>query len=125
MVFVKHNSLKSDILFNPIFIPGFSGSRIFRVQVFQGPGFSGSGVRIQGPGPGPSLGSGSRVQVQGPGPGSRSGPGFRSSRRYLVFRVYFSPCQRTKAATGGVLCKRCSEKFHKIHRKKPVPESLF
>ena len=118
MVFVKHNSLKSDIFFNPIFIPGFQGpgfseSRFFRVQVFQGPG------------PGPSLGSGSRVQVQGPGPGSRSGPGFRSSRRYLVFRVYFSPCQRTKAATGGVLCKRCSEKFHKIHRKKPVPESLF
>ena len=70
MVFVKHNSLKSDILFNPIFIPGFSGSRIFRVQVFQGPGFSGSSffsvrVRVQG--------SGSRVRVQ------VSGPGFRSS----------------------------------------------
>ena len=47
MVFVKHNSLNSDIFFNPIFIPGFSGSRFFRVQVFQGPGFSGSGYRVR------------------------------------------------------------------------------
>ena len=58
MVFVKHNSLKSDIFFNPIFIPGFPGSRFFRVQVFQGPGFLGSGPRVQG------TGSGSRVRVQ-------------------------------------------------------------
>ena len=65
MVFVKHDSLKSYIFFNPIFIPGFSGSRFFRVQVFQDPE---SGSRVQGPG----SGSGSRVQ----GPG----PGFRSSR---------------------------------------------
>ena len=65
MVFVKHNSLKSDILLNPIFIPGFSGSRFSRVQVFQDPGFSGS--RVQGLGPG----SGSRVRVQGPGSRSR------------------------------------------------------
>ena len=48
MVFIKHNSLKSDIFVNPIFIPGFSGSsffkiQVFRVQVFQGPG--------QGPSP--------------------------------------------------------------------------
>ena len=65
MVFVKHNSLKSDILFNPIFISGFSGSRFFRVQVFQDPGFSGSEsrVRVQSPG--------SRVRVQGSGPRSR------------------------------------------------------
>ena len=51
MVFIKHNSLKSDIFFNPIFIPGcsWSGSR---VQV------PGPGSRIQGPGPG----SGSRFQ---------------------------------------------------------------
>ena len=27
--------------------------------------------------------------------------------------------------SGGVLQKRCSWKFHKIHRKAPVPESLF
>ena len=40
MVLIKHNSLKSDIFFNPIFIPGFSGSRLFRVQVFEGPDFS-------------------------------------------------------------------------------------
>ena len=52
MVFIKHNSLKSGIFFNRIFIPGFSGSRFFRVQVFQGPGFSGSRSRVQGPGPG-------------------------------------------------------------------------
>ena len=70
MVFVKHNSLKSDIFSNPIFIPGFSrsrfsGSRFFRVQVFQGPGFSGPRffrVQVfQGPG---FSGSGSRVWVQ-------------------------------------------------------------
>ena len=79
MVFVKHNSLKSDILFNPIFIPGFSGSRFFRAQVFQGPGFSGSRffrVRVQGPGPESRVrvwvqGPGSRVRVQGSGPRSR------------------------------------------------------
>ena len=57
MVFIEHNSLKSDTFFNPIFIqcflgfmlfkvqvfqsPDFSGSRFFRVQVFQGPGLSG------------------------------------------------------------------------------------
>ena len=79
MVFVKHNSLKSDILFNPIFIPGFSGSRFFRAQVFQGPGFSGSRffrVRVQGPGPESRVrvwvqGPGSRFRVQGSGPRSR------------------------------------------------------
>ena len=60
MVFVKHNFLKSDIFFNPIFIPGFSGSRFFRIQVFQGPG-PGSWSRIQSPG----------FRVQGPGPRSR------------------------------------------------------
>ena len=38
MAFIKHNSLKSDIFFNPIFIPCFSGSKFFRVQVFQGQG---------------------------------------------------------------------------------------
>ena len=62
MVFIKHNSLKSDIFFNPIFIPGFSGSRFFRVHIFQGPGISGSGSRVQvfqGPDPGSSV----RVQV--------------------------------------------------------------
>ena len=45
-VWSSYNSLKSYIFFNPIFIPGFSGSRFFRVQVFQGPG-SGSRVRAQ------------------------------------------------------------------------------
>ena len=62
MVFVKHNSLKSDIFFNPIFIPGF-----------QGPGFSESRFfRVRGPDPGSGSGSESRVWVQGPGPGSGS-----------------------------------------------------
>ena len=64
MVFVKRNSLKSDIFFHPIFIPGFSGFRFFRVQVFQSPGFSGSKFFrvqvVQGPGPGCE----SRVRVQ-------------------------------------------------------------
>ena len=90
MVLIKHNSGKSDIFFNSIFIPDFSGSRIFvvqifrspgfsvsrffRVQVFQSPGFSGSRffrVPFQG---GAFSGSRSRVQVfQGPDPvpGSR------------------------------------------------------
>ena len=48
MVLINHNYLKLDIFFNSIFIPGFSESRFFRVQVFK--------VRVQGPG--------SRVQVQ-------------------------------------------------------------
>ena len=61
MVLIKHNPLKSDIFLNPIFIPGFSGSMFFRVQVFQGLGFSGSGSRVQGP---DFAGSGSRVRVQ-------------------------------------------------------------
>ena len=86
MVFVKHNSLKSDIFFNLIFIPDFSGSRFFRAQVFEGPGFPGSRfLRVQGPG--------SRVRVQGPGSGSRvrvlvqgpgSGPGSVSGSRVWV-----------------------------------------
>ena len=48
MVFVKQNSVKSHIFFNPIFIPCFSGSRFFRVQVFKGSVFSGSRfLRVQ------------------------------------------------------------------------------
>ena len=36
MILIKHNSLKPDIFFNPIFIPGFSGSRSrVRVQVLE------------------------------------------------------------------------------------------
>ena len=36
MDLIKHNSLKSDMFFNPIFIPGFSGSgsRV-RIQVLE------------------------------------------------------------------------------------------
>ena len=49
MVLIKHNYLKSDIFFNPIFVPGFSGFGS-RVQVFR--------VRFEG------SGSGSRVRVQ-------------------------------------------------------------
>ena len=30
-----------------------------------------------------------------------------------------------KRSSRGVLLKRCSYKFHKIHRKTPVPESLY
>ena len=32
---------------------------------------------------------------------------------------------RQKRSSGCVLSKRCSWKSHKIHRKTPVPESLF
>ena len=48
MVFIEHNSLKSDIFLIPYLFhvfqdscfqgPGFSGFRFLRVQVFQGPG---------------------------------------------------------------------------------------
>ena len=83
MVFIGPNSLKSDIFLIPYLFhvfqdSYFSGSRFFRVQVFQIPGFSGSRFSesrffrvlvFQGPG---FLGSGSRVRVQGPGPGFRS-----------------------------------------------------
>ena len=31
----------------------------------------------------------------------------------------------TEAATRGVLQKMCSQRFRKIHRKTPMPESLF
>ena len=67
MVFLKHNSLKSDIFFNAIFIPCFSGSIFFRVQVFQSPGDS--GFRF------------SRVWAQDPG------PGFRSSHKKEIFFI--------------------------------------
>ena len=47
MVFLKNNSLKSDIFFNPIFIPCLSESMFFGVPVQgPGPGFSESGSRF-------------------------------------------------------------------------------
>ena len=60
MVFIKHNSLKSDIFLIPYLFHAFQdlcfpGSRFFRVQVFQSPGFSGSRffkVRLHDQGPG-------------------------------------------------------------------------
>ena len=57
MVFIKRNSLKSDVFFNLIIIPCFPGFVLFRVQVFQGPSFLWSErriftIRVQGPGPG-------------------------------------------------------------------------
>ena len=69
MVLIKHNSLKSDIFFNPIFIPGFSGPE----------------SRVQGPDPGARVrvwDPGSGIQVQGPG------PGFRSSPKYSLHAGY-------------------------------------
>ena len=75
MVFIEHNSLKSDIFLIPYLFhvfqdSCFSGFRFFRVQVFQSPGFSGSRFfRVQ-------VFSGSRFSrvqfFQGPGPGFRS-----------------------------------------------------
>ena len=52
MAFIKHNSLKSDIflilyLFHVFQDPGYLGSRFFRVQVFQGLGFSEAGCRVR------------------------------------------------------------------------------
>ena len=57
MVLIKHNYLKPDMFFNPIFIPGFSGSRFFRAHVFR------VRVRVQGLGQGPGFGFRVRVQV--------------------------------------------------------------
>ena len=89
MVFIKHNSQKPDIFFNPIFIPGFSGSKFSRVRV-QGPG-SGCRVWVQGPDPG----SGSRVQGQG--------PGFRSSR-WIVLSLRKGVFKNFANFTGKQLC---------------------
>ena len=96
MIFLKHNFLKSDIFFNLIFIPCFSESMFFRVQVFQSPGFSGSSLfRVQvfqGPG---FLGSRfCRVQIfcvqvfQGPGPGFRSSRHLRCSIKEAVLKNF-------------------------------------
>ena len=90
MVFVKHNSLKSDIFFNPIFFPGFSGSRFFRVQV-QGPG-PGSRVLVEDPG------YESRVWVKGPRSGSRVqgwGPGSRSRLQKSPYSIIKQSLSRT------------------------------
>ena len=41
----------------------------------------------------------------------------------LDFQNVFNPLQKQPPE---VFCKkRCSKKFHKIHKKTPVPESLF
>ena len=72
MVLIKHNYIKSDIFFNPL-----NYTRFFWVEVFVGPGFSGSGSRIQvfrvqGPVSGFRVQVWVQVQFQGPGPGYRS-----------------------------------------------------
>ena len=81
MVFIKHNSLKSDIFFNPLFISCFSGSSFFRVQVFQGTGFSGSRF--------------SRVGVQG------SGLDFRSSPRGIHTSIGEEGWKKIQNLTSG------------------------
>ena len=57
MVFIEH-------IFNPLFIPCFSVFMLFRVQVFQGPGFSESRFFRVHVFQGPAPGSGSRFQKQ-------------------------------------------------------------
>ena len=81
MVFIKHNSLKSDIFFNPLFLSCFSGSSFFRVQVFQGTGFSGSRF--------------SRVGVQG------SGLDFRSSPRGIHTSIGEEGWKKIQNLTSG------------------------
>ena len=85
MIFLKQNSLKPDIFFNPIFISCFSECVFFRVQVFQSPGFSGSSLFRAQYFQGPAY-SGSRffrIQVfLGPSPGFRSSP---LRRFYTIF----------------------------------------
>ena len=50
-VLISYNMWSSNHFSISSWFPCFSGSRFFRVQVFQGPG-PGSRSRIQGPGPG-------------------------------------------------------------------------
>ena len=57
-VLISYNMWSSNHFSISSCFPCFSESRFFRVQVFQGPGFSRSGSRV-------------RVQVQGPWSGSR------------------------------------------------------
>ena len=84
MVLIKYNYLKSDIFFNPIFIPGFSGSRFFRVQVF-------------------------RVPVQGPGPGS----GFRVRVQVLEVAGKNNNLKKTREGTAIAIRKKC-RKYEKL-----------
>ena len=70
MIFRKHSSLKSNKFFNAIFLPCFSESKffkaqVFRVWVFQGPGFSGSRSRIYNQGPGPDFRSSQILTIVG------------------------------------------------------------
>ena len=82
-VLISYNMWSSNHFSISSCFPCFSGSRFFRVQVFQGPG---SGSRVQGSGPG----SRSRVWVQGPGPGSES------RVRVQVLEVAIIFCKREK-----------------------------
>ena len=114
MVFIKRNSLNSDIYFNHIFIPCFSGSRFLgsrffrvRVQVLEVTlGFSESRffrVRVQ-VSEVPLGFSGSRfilvrffrVRVQ------RKDPGFRSSRKYLLDLIK----RRSEVQGKNMSCER-------------------
>ena len=120
MVFIKRNSLNSDIYFNHIFIPcflgsrflgsrffrvrvqvlevtlGFSESRFFRVrvQVSEVPlGFSGSSFILVQVFVGPGF---FRVRVQ------RKDPGFRSSRKYLLDLIK----RRSEVQEKNMSCER-------------------
>ena len=86
-VLISFNMWSSNHFSMSSCFPCFSGSRFFRVKLFQGPG-PGSGSRIQGPGPG------SGVRFQGLGPGFRSSQKlymcnetFRSSRSQMFFKI--------------------------------------
>ena len=113
MVFIKHNSLKSDIFFNPIFIPCFSGSKFFRVQVFQDPGFSESRfLRVQVfQGPAFSESMFFRVRVQGPGPGFRSSPIFCRN----IFSWMTSKAFQKYNRNISILLKCTSTDVFKLH----------
>ena len=70
-VLINYNIWSSNHFSISSCFPCFSEPRFFRVQVFQGPCFSWSGSRVQGPGS-RVQGPGPRVRVQGPGLGSGS-----------------------------------------------------
>ena len=80
-VLISYNMCSSNHFSISSCFPCFSGSRFFRVQVFQGPG---SGSRVQGSGPG------SRSRVQGLGSGSES------RVRVQVLEVAIIFCKREK-----------------------------
>ena len=117
MVFIEHNSLKSDIFLIPYLFhvfqdSCFSGSRFFRVQIFQSPGFSGSRFfsvqDFQGPG---FSGSGSRFQKQ-PTTATLFAENSHAQKNILLqtSQAFVSSVNSTSKGQRRVLFDNCSQK---------------